>query len=873
MAENIGAKIELEGEAQFRKALSEINTNLRTLGTEMVKVKSEFDKNDRSIESYTRKNEVLTKQIEEQKNKVKTLEEGLKAAAKEYGENSTQAQKWQQDLNRATANLNKMQRELETNTEAMRKLSDEGLKFAEKMKQASESLKDFGEKAIQAGKTLSATVTTPIMAAGGAAFKMAADLEDAMGATEQIFKGAANEVKNWADNLESYYGIAESQALEYANMMGSLLQNIGGLTEEEAAKQAQTLIELAGDLTAMYGGTTQDAVRALTGALKGNNTMLDNYGMAVNDALVKSKAFEMGLYNGTGQMELAAKQAATLALIMEQSAAAQGQAAREADGASGSMRSLATELKNIATDLGEILLPIATPFIQKLRDIVAQFKDLKSETQEMIVKIAGLAAAIGPALLVIGKLSTGIGSIVGVIGMAKEALGAGKGLAGVLTAIAGPAGPVMLAVAAVGALAAAGIALYKNWDTVVYHVKNAIATLEYKFSTTFSNIKIIIFEKINDAIAKLQELLGWIPIIGDKLDELSGEVNNVIDEAEQAKQTALIEYENAKRINSYNKALSEIGKITKEHTDEMLNDLKREKFERNAVSKVVSETADKAVVSMEKVKSSSKSLTDTISEGLQKVTSMFNYTTDFLYKKLELWRLQNDLTTDSTEYLTEHLKVQKQELELLTQKIAATEEALAEIVQKYGEGSEEALKYKNQLLDLRIEQEKLKDSIEGTTKAINDMVDAQTRARIEAYDKLSDSEKSALRSKTQQEQANFYKTYKAEIDAISRRQGVDLSVAQEMLKENLRSGIPKYARGTNNHPGGWAIINEEGPEAVYLPRGTQVIPHEETKNLLRPVTINLNIGTLVADDYGLKQLERKLKEIRIGENLRLGVTG
>ena len=281
----------------------------------------------------------------------------------------------------------------------------------------------------------------------------------------------------------------------------------------------------------------------------------------------------------------------------------------------------------------------------------------------------------------------------------------------------------------------------------------------------------------------------------------------------------------------------------------------------------------KAVVSMEKVKSSSKSLTDTISEGLQKVTSMFNYTTDFLYKKLELWRLQNDLTTDSTEYLTEHLKVQKQELELLTQKIAATEEALAEIVQKYGEGSEEALKYKNQLLDLRIEQEKLKDSIEGTTKAINDMVDAQTRARIEAYDKLSDSEKSALRSKTQQEQANFYKTYKAEIDAISRRQGVDLSFAQEMLKENLRSGIPKYARGTNNHPGGWAIINEEGPEAVYLPRGTQVITHEETKNLLRPVTINLNIGTLVADDYGLKQLERKLKEIRIGENLRLGVTG
>ena len=43
----------------------------------------------------------------------------------------------------------------------------------------------------------------------------------------------------------------------------------------------------------MYGGTfTADAVRALTGALKGNNTMLDNYGMAVNDAMIKTKALK-----------------------------------------------------------------------------------------------------------------------------------------------------------------------------------------------------------------------------------------------------------------------------------------------------------------------------------------------------------------------------------------------------------------------------------------------------------------------------------------------------------------------------------------------------------------------------------------------------
>ena len=126
----------------------------------------------------------------------------------------------------------------------------------------------------------------------------------------------------------------------------------------------------------MYGGRVQDAVRALTGALKGNNTMLDNYGMAVNDALVKAKAFELGLSKGTGELSLQAKQAATLALIYEQTGAAQGQAAREADGASGSMRELSTSVKNLSTSFGEVLLPVITPIITKLSEMVQGLNDL-----------------------------------------------------------------------------------------------------------------------------------------------------------------------------------------------------------------------------------------------------------------------------------------------------------------------------------------------------------------------------------------------------------------------------------------------------------------------------------------------------------------
>lgn len=58
---------------------------------------------------------------------------------------------------------------------------------------------------------------------------------------------------------------------------------------------------------------------------------------------------------------------------------------------------------------------------------------------------------------------------------------------------------------------------------------------------------------------------------------------------------------------------------------------------------------------------------------------------------------------------------------------------------------------------------------------------------------------------------------------------------------------------------------------LNLPRGTQVYNNQESQNIARPVNLSLNIGTLIADDYGLKKLERKLKDIRIDENFRLGV--
>lgn len=288
--------------------------------------------------------------------------------------------------------------------------------------------------------------TAAFSLAAGKAYTMSADFEDALGATEQVFNQSSEAAKAWAESLPSYFGIAKTEALSYQNLMGTMLQNIGGLSEEIAQKQASALIELAGDLTAMYGGRVQDAVRALTASLKGNNTMLDNYGMAVNDALVKTKALELGLSDGTGELSLQARQAATLALIWEQTGAAQGQAAREAEGASGTMRAFTTEVQNLATEIGQVLIPIITPVISKLQDMVSMLRQLSPEMQSIIVGVAGVTAAIGPALIAISKL-----------------LSLAKGLGTLKVAFTALTGPVGIAVAAI---VAGATAIVKNWDSI-----------------------------------------------------------------------------------------------------------------------------------------------------------------------------------------------------------------------------------------------------------------------------------------------------------------------------------------------------------------------------------------------------------------------
>lgn len=122
---SFGLKIGLEGEREFKRAITDINREMRVLGSEMKLAASAFDKNEVSVSSLTAKNQVLAKEIEAQRSKVETLKAALDNAAASFGDNDSRTKNWQIQLNNAQATLNGLEGELKENNSALSKFGDE----------------------------------------------------------------------------------------------------------------------------------------------------------------------------------------------------------------------------------------------------------------------------------------------------------------------------------------------------------------------------------------------------------------------------------------------------------------------------------------------------------------------------------------------------------------------------------------------------------------------------------------------------------------------------------------------------------------------------------------------------------------------------
>ncbi|MGJ9424727.1 hypothetical protein ACHABX_02650 [Nesterenkonia halotolerans] len=229
----------------------------------------------------------------------------------------------------------------------------------------------------------------------------AADLQQSAGAVDVVFGKSATKMGKWSSQAALSVGLAKNEYNELGTLIGTQLKN-GGTAMDDLAPKTNKLIGLGADLASMFGGTSKEAVEALSSALKGERDPIEKYGVSLNQARIDAKAAELGFSKVGGALSAEANQAATLAIIMNQTADAHGNFAKESNTLQGQQQRVAAQWQNIKAAVGTAFLPVLTTafsFISAtVLPVLATFADQLAE--------GGLGGALGGLAPIIGTLLT-----------------------------------------------------------------------------------------------------------------------------------------------------------------------------------------------------------------------------------------------------------------------------------------------------------------------------------------------------------------------------------------------------------------------------------------------------------------------------------
>lgn len=192
MAVNIGPKIGIDGESQFRKELAAINNEMKRYAAEARAVTAAYEGQEDSLEALTAKSASYKKQLDAQEKAVAKVEEILSKVRQQYGDNAEATQRWESKLVQARAELLRLQNQL-----------DETRFGLDQLKEATDQA---GQKLNAAGNALTMGVTAPLVAAGAAAVNYASDTEESMNKVQVAFGDAAQSVIAWSDSTLTSIG-------------------------------------------------------------------------------------------------------------------------------------------------------------------------------------------------------------------------------------------------------------------------------------------------------------------------------------------------------------------------------------------------------------------------------------------------------------------------------------------------------------------------------------------------------------------------------------------------------------------------------------------------------------------------------------------
>lgn len=523
MAVQIGPKIGIEGEKEYRAQLQQIISQTKTLDSAMERTASEWTKNTSAMTKNRAMAQNLVQQIELQKEKISIMNGLLDASAQKFGDNAKQTERWKQTINDANTSLNMMEGQLKA-LKGADSFSDMSTKFAD----FGTKMQNMGQSLASAGQKMTMSITLPLVAAGTAAVKLASDTEEARNKVDVVFGSMSQSVKEFAADALNSYGMAEGSALQMAGTFGSMASSMG-LSGQQAAKMSTELTALAADMASFYNVSLEVAQTSLQGVFTGETEALKKFGIVMTQTNLEEFAKKQG--QAYSKMSEGEKVMTRYQYVLEATRDAQGDFARTSDGTANTLRVFVESCKELGASFGEAILPIITPIVQKLNNLLQAFAKLPDPIKKVVVVLALIVAAIGPVLVVIGTFMSSLGAMITqgpVIAAAfMQLIPVIQAVAASFVELTASAAPWLVLAAAV---VAAGYLIYSNWDSI----SAAAESVGQKISSAYNQIMAKNDELRNNVHDFVGEVVDGFRQLPQKIVEaLRNAIQSIKDEFER----------------------------------------------------------------------------------------------------------------------------------------------------------------------------------------------------------------------------------------------------------------------------------------------------------------------------------------------------
>ena len=431
---------------QLTSQLEDADAALDTTGAKLDSVRSKLERNW-DAKQFDQAQELAQQAITQTEAKAELLRQKL-AALEELGTEKTSAE------------YQRLEKQL-VETEAAAEQAHKQLQSIEKIRldNLNRSFEATSKRLNSAGNALTAGLTVPLAAAGTAAVKYSSDMQEAINKVEVAFGGAADSVKEWSSTTLNSIGLAQGTALDMAALFGDMATSMG-YSQDAAAQMSMALVNLAADLASFKNIGIDQASTALKSIFTGETESLKELGVVMTQANLEAYAVAEGYTTAYTAMDQAQQVAVRYQYVLANTQNAQGDFARTSDSTANQLRIFRESLKEAAATAGDELLPVITPIIGKLNELIQTFGDLDEGTQKAVVQTGLFLAALGPMLKVTGGITTAVKAGITVYQTLRTVMAANTAATTAATAAqtglnaAMAANPVGLLVTAIGTLLA-----------------------------------------------------------------------------------------------------------------------------------------------------------------------------------------------------------------------------------------------------------------------------------------------------------------------------------------------------------------------------------------------------------------------------------